>query len=185
MTPTLAARVSPVTVTAQQIELADARLHNADAIASACNKTGARFYMACAMIQKESGGRNVYGHDSGGALSGFPKNVNQGNYQVFEWLIFTKGQTSNGVGPAQITFKGFFTQMREEGLKPWEPADNILFGVRLLNGYYRTARDELQMEVWDAVRYAGKKYNGSIVYGDSLVVIAKEWRELVGNADYA
>jgi len=33
----------------------------------------------CALLEKESGGRNVYGeHDVGGALSGFPKTVNKG-----------------------------------------------------------------------------------------------------------
>lgn len=174
-----------MTVQARQIELAKAKLSNVEAIAAACDKTGARFYIACAMIQKESGGRNVYGHDVGGALSGFGKEVNQGNYEVFEWLVQTKGQASNGVGPAQITWKGFFVEMRAKGLKPWAPADNILFGVDLLNGYYRAARDELHMDVWDAIRHAGRRYNGSIVYGDSLVAVARTWRELVGNADYA
>jgi hypothetical protein len=94
-------------VTAEQIEIAQSHgMQNVELIAQCCNETGARFYVALAMLEKETGTcRNVYGHDVGGALSGFPKPVTKDNYEVFKWLIFTKGQQSDGVGPSQLTLR--------------------------------------------------------------------------------
>jgi hypothetical protein len=175
-----------MTVTQGQIErVRQAGFINVELIADATNRTSGRFYLSVAMIEKETKGRNVYGHDAGGALSGFPREVNQQNFEVFEWLVFTKGQTSNGVGPSQITSKGLLQDMKTMGLKPWDPADNIFFGVKLITSYYRNGRDVQNLDVWEAVRYAGRRYNGASAYGDSLVTIAKKWRELLGNADYA
>lgn len=173
-----------MTVTTDQIaKVQAAGFQNVEAIANACDATGCMFYLAVAMIEKESKGRNVYGSDKGGALSGFPKLVNRGNFEVFEWLIFTKNQTSNGVGPTQITDKGFFTQMKNQDLNPWEPAHNIFFGVRLLYGYYQTGRKTMGRH--DSIRYAGTKYNGAEAYGDSLLEVALRWKNIVGNVDYS
>src|SRR5829696_7222924 len=101
-----------MTVTWEQIRQAKTYgLSNVEAIAAAANSTGCKFYLACAMIWKESKGRNVYGNDAGGALSGYPYGVNVHNYRVFRWLVFDKKQTSNGCGNAQITYRGFFPDM--------------------------------------------------------------------------
>lgn len=173
-----------MTVTTDQIaKVKAAGFVNVGHIANACDATGCMFYLAVAMIEKESKGRNVYGHDAGGALSDFPKPVNQHNFEVFEWLVFIKGQTSNGVGPAQLTSKGFFTQMRDQELKPWDPADNIFFGVKLLHNYYKAGRQTLGVR--DSIRYAGTKYNGAKVYGDSLLEVALRLKNIVGNVDYS
>jgi hypothetical protein len=96
-------------LTAEQIEIARSHgMQNVELIAQCCNETGGRFFIALAMLEKETGTcRNVYGTRCRGALSGFPKPVTKDNYEVFEWLVFTKGQRSNGVGPSQLTFKGF------------------------------------------------------------------------------
>ena len=140
-----------MTVTAEQIKIAkDAGMREVDTIAQCCNETGARFYIALAMLEKETGNcRNVYGHDAGGALSGFPGTVDKSNFAVFEWLVFKKGQTSNGVGPSQLTFKGFFTDMEAKGLKPYDLHDNIAYGIKLIQGYYRAGRNagKLGLEV--------------------------------------
>lgn len=174
-----------MTVTAEQVQkVKDAGFQNVEAVAEACNVTGCRFYLAVAMIEKESRGRNVYGHDSGGALAGFPKPVNQGNFEVFEWLIATGQKGRNGVGPAQLTSKGYFDEMKTKGLKPWEPMDSVPLGVRDLYRYYRAARNNGDTVV-EAIRYAGTRYNGADAYGDSLVTVALRWREALGNVDYA
>lgn len=174
-----------MTVTAEQIQIAKGKgFHFVDEIAKACDATDTHFYLALAMLEKETGtGRNVYGHDAGGALSGFPGTVNKDNYAVFKWLVFTKGQTSNGVGPSQLTFKGFFTDMESKGLKPYDPADNIAYGVKLIGDYYRAARNA-GLSVEAAIKKAGTRYNGSSSYGDRLLPIALRWREVVGRADY-
>lgn len=174
-----------MTVTAEQIKIAkDAGMREVDTIAQCCNETGARFYIALAMLEKETGNcRNVYGHDAGGALSGFPGTVDKSNFAVFEWLVFKKGQTSNGVGPSQLTFKGFFTDMEAKGLKPYDLHDNIAYGIKLIQGYYRAGRNAGK-SVTDSLRYAGTKYNGAAAYGDRYLEIALKWKARVGSADY-
>lgn len=174
-----------MTVTAEQIAKAKAQgLQNVDIAARVADETGNKFYHVLALLEKESGGKNVYGHDAGGALSGFPGTVNKDNYAVFRWLVFDKGQTSNGVGPCQLTWKGFFTDMENHSLKPWEPYDNITYGAKLWLGYYRAARAS-GLNRDDAIKKAGTRYNGSTAYGDRLLIIMDKWLGIVGKADYA
>ncbi len=155
-------------VTQRRIDIAKKfGLSNVDTIARACRDAGVPFYVACALFEKESGGRNVYGNDKGGALSGFPGAVNYGSYAVFKWLVFEKGQTSNGVGPAQITYKGFFTDMEKQKLKPYVVYDNMLYGLKLLNSHYLAGGKS-----W---RVAGAKYNGADTYGADLDKKIREW----------
>ena len=141
-------------------------LMNVGPAAIACRKAGLPFYAACALLEKESGGRNVYGHDAGGALSGYPGTVDASNFDVFRWLVFDKGQTSNGVGPCQLTWKGFFIDMEAKGLKPYDIADNMLYGFGLLAGYYAASKS------WEA---AGARYNGSPAYGKDFAVKVRTW----------
>lgn len=146
-------------------------LWNVNDAALACREVGLPFWAACALLEKESNGRNVYGHDQGGALSGFPHEVNFGNFQVFRWIVFDKRMMSNGVGPCQITFKGFFTEMDDRGLQPWVPYDNMLYGFELLRKHHDAAG------TWEG---AGRSYNGQSAYGVDFVVKCNEWRERLG-----
>lgn len=159
--------MEPVTEERIQIAREFGLVHVREA-AEACREAGLPFWAACALLEKESGGRNVYGHDQGGALSGFPGEVNRGNFEVFEWLVFERGWTSNGVGPTQITFKGYFTQMKTRGLKAWLPRDNMIFGFGLLAHHY---------DVEGSWQEAGASYNGASAYGTDLVKKLNEWRE--------
>jgi len=167
-------------VTEERIGIAkEFGLDNVEDAALACRSSEPPlpFWAACALLQKESGGRNVYGHDVGGALSGFPLPVNQGNWQAFRWLVLEKGQTPNGVGPCQITYAGpakdgrrdggYFRQMEERGLRPWVPLDNMTFGFGLLAGHRE------RLGTW---RDAGSAFNGSTTYGDDLLKKINEWR---------
>jgi hypothetical protein len=159
----------PNPVSEARIQVAkDFGLENVDEIAITCREANVSFSVACALFQKESGGRNVYGHDAGGALSGFEKRVTKGNFEVFYWLVFDKGQTSNGVGPAQITWKGFFTDMLEKKLKPWNVHDNMLYGLQLLRSHY-----DANGKSWKA---AGARYNGAEAYGVDLEKKIGEWK---------
>jgi len=159
-------------VTAERIGIAkDFGLWNVDDAAIACREAGLPFWAACALLQKESMGRNVYGHDEGGALAGFPHEVNFDNWLVFEWLITMEGQTSNGVGPTQITWKGFFFDMERKGLKPWVPLDNMEYGFGLLASL-REAEG-----TWEK---AGTRYNGRESYGADFLVKCREWKQRLG-----
>lgn len=146
-------------------------LENVDAAAAACRRAGLPFWAACALLEKESHGRNAYGHDAGGALSGFEEPVDESNYKVFHWLVFAKGQTSNGVGPCQITWKGYFPDMDKKGLKPWVPLDNMAYGFGILAGHKTR---------WGTWRAAATRYNGKESYGADFVVKANAWRKRLG-----
>lgn len=166
----------PRPVGSERVQIArDYGLKNVAAIAFACREAEVPFAVACALMEQESGGRNVYGHDAGGALSGYPRLVTEENFKVFEWLVFDQGQTSNGVGPAQITYKGYFTQMKTEGLLPWDAHDNMLFGLRILRANFNATNS------WEK---AGARYNGgprpnadAQGYGRDLAEKIDQWRK--------
>jgi hypothetical protein len=167
-----------VTATAKQQQIAaDYKvggvhvLVNVDLIARAAAAAGLPFHVACALMERESGGRNTYGADKNGMAEGFPDEVNEANYRLFIWMVAKKGRQSNGVGPSQITYRGFFPQMVAQGLKPWDPYDNMVFGMRLLAGYFKAS---------DSWQKAGKKYNGSSAYGRGLVKQIAAWHARVG-----
>ena len=158
-------------VTKGRIAIAAKTLANADVAAVACRKAGLPFYSACALLEKESGGKNIYGNDKGGVLSGFPGEVNADNFAAFRWEVVERGRTSNGVGPAQITYRGFFVDMAKQGLRPWVPADNMLYGFRLLKAHYDAGGS------WIA---AGELYNGARTYGIDLSKKVDEWKQRLG-----
>jgi len=173
-----------MTVTQTQIDLVREKgFANVPYIAEAANLTDTHFYIAVTMIGKETSGRNVYGHDVNGALSGFPGEVNFGSYEVFKWLR-TQGKGPNGIGPSQITSQGLLDEMKARGLSVINPRDNILFGVELIGKYYRAARDK-GLSVNNALWQAGKRYNGADAYADSFLRAALDWRARLGKADYA
>jgi hypothetical protein len=112
-----------------------------------------------AKFDKESKGKNIYGHDIGGIFSTrdnavelqgkvWPKGSNipvtPSNAGIFLIKMAT-GTKSNGMGPSQITFAsdlvdgrtgGYFRMMLEEFLLPWDLDDNMYFGIRTLARHY-------------------------------------------------
>lgn len=177
-------------VTQHRIQIAkDLAMVNVDVAAKACRDAGLPFYVAMALLEKESpnprrrirGGANVWGGDIGG--------VGPGRYKPVTALNFTQalvqmmnGATANGVGPCQITFAGglnnghrdggFFREMLNQELRPWVPQENMLFGFKLLASLHRPDHKD-----WVA---AGARYNGAIAYGQDLNHRALEWRNRLG-----
>lgn len=167
--------MTPGPVTSKRIRTATKYgIANAGAAAVACRRAGIPFFVACALLEKESGGRNIYGHDRGGAFSGAgDTQVTDINFMRFLTLVFG-GQTSNGVGPCQITYKGYFPIMLDRGLNPADPLDNMTFGFELLAANYRTAG------TWEL---AGARYNGggnpnasARAYGADLQHRITQWK---------
>lgn len=182
-----------------RIALASRTLANADAAALACRRAGVSYAVACALMEKESGGRNIYGHDVGGALSTasgpvtvagvtYPKGadipVGRLNFGVF-LLMIGAGARSNGVGPCQITYAGdlpdgrtggYFRQMLDdEGLDPADPVDNVVKGLTTLGRLHD------QYGSWAT---AGAVYNGgshpsdrAVAYGIDLARRINAWRD--------
>ena len=165
-------------------------LANAALIVEAADKAGMPLESVAALIQKESGGWNVYGHDAGGTFStrdgpvtiggvvylrGSNIEVTPSNFAEFLRRV-RAGEKSNGVGPAQITYRGYFTDPRYRDYPYADPAANIRFGATLL-------ADTLNGDFSDAaVRRAGAIYNGGAsnpnwAYGDDLVAKTRLWRD--------
>jgi hypothetical protein len=164
----LAGRVHDVPLS-QTLRARAAGLHNVRPLAIASTRSRLPFYAACALMEKESGGRNIYGHDRGGVFTiDGTKPVTRENWLEFRRLVVEQGRTSNGVGPAQITYRGFFPLMEAAGLRPWVPVDNMLFGCRLLRGYF--------YEGGESWVYAGRRYNGAEAYGVDLARRVSAWR---------
>lgn len=143
-------------------------LENENLIREAANATGFPLAGAMALIEMESGGRNVFGSDTGGMFKG--QGVTQAKFEMMERNVAAGGR-SNGVGPTQITWKGFFPDARRRGLKLWEPYDNMLYGFDLANGYWKKYGN------WVTV---GTRYNGGADYGRRFAVKVKEWETRLG-----
>jgi hypothetical protein len=156
--------------TAEQRDIARQHgLVNVNPLADAAEFADVPFHVACALMEKESHGRNVYGNDDGGMLAGYPEPVTQETFKAFWYMVEDQGHQSNGVGPAQITSRGLLRQMLQNGLAPWVPYDNMLFGLSLLRKYHREADGS-----WAD---AGTRYNGSQAYGEDLAAKIKVWKE--------
>lgn len=149
-------------------------IRNADTLLSAVDETGVPLHIAAAMIEKESNGLNVYGNDRGGVYSTSdparpnPNVVTRGNYAIFEKRVLA-GETSNGVGPAQITWPGFIRDARDRGISLWEPRPNMVYGLTLLRDYLAGDYSD------DSIIRAGTRYNGARAYGIDLAAKAGTW----------
>ena len=162
-------------------------LVNADLIVLAAHQTGVPLEIAAALIEKESGGRNIYGHDVGGIFAlppGQDLEVTGGNYESFLRRVLA-GDRSNGVGPAQITYPGYFRQYPDYPF--WEPLANIRFGLTILADYLD---DDFSAS---SISSAGARYNGgtnpgekALAYGADLLTKTNAWRaRLVNTAEEA
>lgn len=138
------------TLTAEQIlsgkgsMSSDLVLHSAAALVAAAKRASTPLYLAAALIRQESSGKNIYGNDWGGIYgtdantpASYEKWVTEANYKTFLSLLLREdgtlrpNVTSNGVGPAQITYWAFHRDARAEGLNLADPEDNMFFGLRL------------------------------------------------------
>ncbi|MBF4549660.1 hypothetical protein [Pseudoclavibacter sp. VKM Ac-2888] len=153
-------------------------VQNAAAIVRAAKAVGLEVAIAAAIIQKESNGANIYGHDRGGVFSsiglGKPADnrVTEQNFRDFARRV-ANGETSNGVGPAQITYPGYFPQAEREGFKLWLAEDNIRFGLRIFASHLRGTGDIVE---------AGRAYNGARQYGVDLANMVAGWRRRLEGA---
>jgi hypothetical protein len=134
--------------------------------------------LACAILEKETGFRNVFGHDAvrnpvksppGGLLA-----VTQENYG--QYLHHRRqGLGNQGVGPMQLT--SAFLQDRADQLGGcWQPGPNIRVGLEFLAGNIRRM----------GLRPGVVAYNGSGPaaqrYGDEVLARARLWEQHLRDA---
>lgn len=152
---------------------------NATAIVAASNDSGLPLGIAVGMIMKESGGANVYGHDAGGAMYGRGE-VTEENFKNGFLPVVLRGGTSNGVGPAQITYPGYFKQ--NPNYRWWDPYWSCLFGFNLLKGYLGGNYS------FESLARAGSTYNSGNptgtynTYGKTFANLAISWTEKLRGA---
>ena len=128
--------------------------------------------LAIAMLEQESGGRNVWGHDPTIFIGGFDRKnnkhwsrrkgyVNEAGYKEYKRQRGPTGRGGmQGVGPMQLTWYEFQDGADRLG-GAWKPSVNILYGLSRL--------DDL---IEDHGLTAGiQRYNGS---GPAAVRYARE-----------
>ena len=158
----------------------DLVLFNTDALVAAAKRAGVPLHLAAALIRQESSGKNVYGNDWGGIYgtdantpASYNKTVTNANYKTFLSLLLREdgtwtGRTSNGVGPAQITYWALHRDARGEGLNLADPEDNMFFGLRLFAQYLGGDYSEASVKL-AATRYnAGPAATTPNAYGQKV-----------------
>lgn len=143
---------------------------NVDDAIKAATVIGVPLHVAFALIQMESWGKNIFGSDKGGMFKGLP--VTEARFREMTAAV-KKGHVSNGVGPLQITYKGFFPDAEKNHLQLWLPYDNYLYGFKLLNDLYKSTAS------WQR---AGTRYNGSKIYGVTFALRISQWKKRLSGA---
>jgi hypothetical protein len=134
--------------------------------------------LACAVLEKETGFRNVFGHDAvrnpvksppGGLLA-----VSHDNYRQYLHHR-NRGLGNQGVGPMQLTSPGLQDRADQLG-GCWQPGPNIRVGLEFLAGNIRRL----------GLRPGVVAYNGSGPaaqrYGDAVLARARVWEKRLRTA---
>lgn len=165
------------TTLAQVLRMRAHGLHNCWRATRAAKTVGIPLPVACALLNMESMGMNIYGHDFGGAMSapaGREIRVTRKNWLTFRHLVLDLGHTSNGVGPCQITWSGWFPDMAKKGLRPWRALDNMVEGFGILKSHFAASHS------W---QNAAQTYNGTgpaaVKYGEDFMVKLAMWEHVL------
>ena len=102
-------------------------------------------------------GANIYGHDAGGACSGWGE-VTEHNFKNYFWPIVSEWGTSNGVGPLQVTYNGYFINDPDRAW--WDPQKSAEVGCSILKGLIDAEGDS-----YEDLRRVGSRYNSGTMYG--------------------
>lgn len=156
--------------------------HAAELVAGA-EATGVPLPVAAAVMQVESGGRNVFGNDAGGMFAtpdGPDLEVTEErHHQLYEAVVPPReadpaaAVPMNGEGPMQITWWKYLQQAGKAGVRLWIPVENIKFGLGILKGF-------LDQEGGDVARAAtlynaGSLKSGVNDYGRRVAAEAEVW----------
>ena len=178
-------------------------LENADAIIRAAQRVGLPVHIVAAMIEGESLGRNIYGHDRGGIFSTgagpvtiggttYPQGSNipvtDANFREFESRLLDSsgnkrpGVTSNGVGPAQITWWSCFPDARRRGFNLADPVDNIAYGAEILKKHIGGDYSQDGIEEGGTLYNKGNLRTGVNYYGKRLWRLSEKWRKALAGS---
>lgn len=146
---------------------------NMGALVAAADSVGLPRWVALGLAEQESNGENVFGHDAGGAYSGGGE-VTEGKFRDF-YAQISAGAVSNGVGPTQVTYPGYFFNDPDRAW--WDPRASSEVGFGILAGYLGGDYS------WDSLCRAGSTYNCGNpndryeTYGQSFASLAWAWKD--------
>lgn len=149
-------------------------LQNAPVIVRAASLQRFDLAQLAAIIEEESGGRNIYGADPtpNGALppSLYDQPITRENFETF-WRRVQEGYTSNGVGLPQLTYPGFIQNANQRG-GAWVPIHQCTEACAVLTGLLKAHSGN-----WQA---AAATYNGAgpaaDAYGMRVQALTAQWQ---------
>ena len=145
-----------------------------DAIVREAKRSGLPVSLICAVLEVETGFRNVFGHDNvRNPIKSPPRGLLAVTPDLYrQYLGFRRqGLGNQGVGPMQLTSPGL--QDRADALGGcWKVGPNIRVGVEFLAGNIQ------RLGLYRGVA----AYNGSTAYADKVLPLEKKWRAKLGGA---
>ncbi|MGH2824938.1 MAG: hypothetical protein ACRDLY_18335, partial [Thermoleophilaceae bacterium] len=139
------------------------------AVVEEARRAGLRLPLACALLEKESGGgRNVFGHDP--TIFVGAGEVTRAKYAEYKRRRIASGnRLMQGVGPCQLTWWEFQDSADREG-GCWRPEINMRIGFRHLAALIKAHGEAV----------GARRYNGSgdaaEAYSRDLLAKARVWQ---------
>lgn len=159
-------------------EVIESRLGNADIIEEEAQKVGLSLALACALVEQESGGRNIFGCDYGDVGDTPPycgQEVTKHRVQKLRANDYYYGM--NGVGLTQLTWWEFVEEAEELG-GAHLPRNQCAVGFKLMNSYADKYENFLEAL---ACYNAGEANRFSVIdtYAAQLYEKYLTWKELL------
>ena len=128
------------------------------AVLAAADSVGCPWWAALACLWMETGeyGANIFGHDAGGAYCGGGE-VTEEKFRDF-YAQIAAGATSNGVGPLQVTYPGYF--LNDPGRAWWDPQASSEVACGILRDLIASEGDD-----YESLRRVGSRFNSGSAYG--------------------
>lgn len=128
------------------------------AVLAAADSVGCPWWAALACLWMETGeyGANIFGHDAGGAYCGAGE-VTEEKFRDF-YAQISAGATSNGVGPLQVTYPGYF--LNDPDRAWWDPQASSEVACGILRDLIASEGDD-----YESLRRVGSRFNSGSAYG--------------------
>lgn len=128
------------------------------AVLAAADSVGCPWWAALACLWMETGeyGANIFGHDAGGACCGAGE-VTEEAFRDF-YAQISAGATSNGVGPLQVTYPGYFFNDPDRAW--WDPQASSEVACGILRDLIASEGDD-----YESLRRVGSRFNSGSAYG--------------------
>lgn len=148
---------------------------NGQVIVAEARDSGLDLALACALVEQESGGRNIFGCDHGPIGDSPPYCHQPVTKERVKALI--DSPYMNGIGLTQITWWEFVLEAERMGGADL-PSVQCRFGFKLLKGYV----DKYGLQAGAAAYNAGEGNRMSVfnTYGASVLAKYQAWKERLG-----